>query len=290
MVVEYLYNAWGQEVGRGGAMWQTLGERNPFRYRGYYYDQESGLYYLNSRYYDPETCRFINADGVMGINSNSTAYNLYAYCGNNPINRYDNNGMFFIDFILHAANFLALAVGIDTAAMSGNVLDMKKDSSGVYHANIDCWQQHFGYNKLYDILFDIGTSMHAEEFPFSYNGKNYKLWAWKGDYITLGAGAELGIYCGGDPHWFVDKSLAMEMSLWLDYNGENIITYHPIEYQWWITGFNPNYQNVNAEDLTAEFCIVFNDQVMYKEFRRKYFWDSRCRFPSQKYPIVTIIF
>lgn len=65
---------------------------NPFRYRSYYYDTETKLYYLGSRYYNPEWGRFINADGVIGINSDALGYNLYVYCSNNYINYKDDNG------------------------------------------------------------------------------------------------------------------------------------------------------------------------------------------------------
>ena len=66
---------------------------NPFRYRGYYYDTETGFYYLQSRYYDPAIGRFINADNLIsGVNGNLQGYNLYAYCFNNPINIEDENG------------------------------------------------------------------------------------------------------------------------------------------------------------------------------------------------------
>lgn len=60
---------------------------NPFRYRGYYYDTDLGLYYLNSRYYDSYTGRFISADsiGFLGANGDIPSYNLYAYCSNNPL-------------------------------------------------------------------------------------------------------------------------------------------------------------------------------------------------------------
>jgi len=62
IVVEYKYDAWGKIIARTGSLVSTLGYLNPFRYRGYVYDEETGLYYLRSRYYNPVWCRFINAD------------------------------------------------------------------------------------------------------------------------------------------------------------------------------------------------------------------------------------
>ena len=76
-----------------------IAELNPFRYRGYYYDIETGLYYLNSRYYDPEIGRFINADDIATLNITNTAINglnLYAYCLNNPVNERDDSGYFLL--------------------------------------------------------------------------------------------------------------------------------------------------------------------------------------------------
>ena len=99
VVVEYTYDSWGNILSVTGSMASTLGVDNPFRYRGYYYDEESGLYYLNSRYYDPVTGRFINADGVSLFAydfTNMTQYNMFAYCFNNPINYYDPTGDFAI--------------------------------------------------------------------------------------------------------------------------------------------------------------------------------------------------
>ncbi len=92
-VVRYTYDSWGRVMSITGSMRDSLGERNPFRYRGYYYDTETGLYYLKNRYYDTEIRRFINSDTVVGkIPENS---NVFAYCGSNPINRADYNGHFY---------------------------------------------------------------------------------------------------------------------------------------------------------------------------------------------------
>ena len=70
-----------------------IGKYNPLRYRGYVYDEETGLYYLQSRYYNPETGRFINADNPSYLGSDGiTSYNLFSYCGNNPVTGYDPTG------------------------------------------------------------------------------------------------------------------------------------------------------------------------------------------------------
>ena len=84
--------------------------KNPFRYRSYYYDFETNLYYLNSRYYDPQTDRFINADEIDYIDSeNINGLNLYAYCSNKPVNYYDYLGNFAISTFLIGLAISALA-------------------------------------------------------------------------------------------------------------------------------------------------------------------------------------
>ena len=84
-VVEYKYDAWGRPISKTGTMANTLGKINPFRFRGYVYDEETGLYYLRSRYYSVRQCRFVNADVLY-------TDNLYSYCKNTPIIGIDKNG------------------------------------------------------------------------------------------------------------------------------------------------------------------------------------------------------
>ena len=84
-VVEYTYDAWGKLISTTGTLATSLGADNPFRYRGYYYDTETGLYYLMTRYYDPEVCRFISADVYMTTGQGVLGGNMFAYCLNNPI-------------------------------------------------------------------------------------------------------------------------------------------------------------------------------------------------------------
>ena len=92
-VVEYTYDAWGKVLSVSGSAVGTIGTLNPFRYRGYVYDEETGLYYVSSRYYDPEIGRWINADGqISGVGGDIRGYNLFAYCFNNPVNMSDPTG------------------------------------------------------------------------------------------------------------------------------------------------------------------------------------------------------
>jgi len=92
----YKYDAWGNL--EATTLTSNILENsiilnyNPFRYRGYYYDVETELYYLQTRYYNPEWGRFINADGYINANGDIIGFNMFAYCSNNPINLYDPSG------------------------------------------------------------------------------------------------------------------------------------------------------------------------------------------------------
>ena len=92
-VVSYTYDSWGKLLSIDGSAKDTIGVQNPFRYRGYYYDTETELYYLNSRYYDPMVGRFLNADEVIAdVNNTTKGYNMYIYCFSDPVNMSDMSG------------------------------------------------------------------------------------------------------------------------------------------------------------------------------------------------------
>ena len=98
-VVRYRYDSWGRIEETRDDSGKGLGKKNPFRYRGYYYDEETGLYYLNERYYDPEVRRFVNADDVQIVSEQLNMFkekNLYTYCNNNPILFKDEMGTFSV--------------------------------------------------------------------------------------------------------------------------------------------------------------------------------------------------
>lgn len=85
LLVSYTYDAWGNILSVTGSMASTLGKLNPLTYRGYVYDWEIGLYYLRSRYYNPERGRFINADAFVSTGQGFVGNNMFAYCNNNPV-------------------------------------------------------------------------------------------------------------------------------------------------------------------------------------------------------------
>lgn len=110
IVASYTYDAWGNHTVTNHTA-DNIGILNPFRYRGYYFDSETGYYYLNSRYYDPQVKRFISADaiGYLGANGDLISYNLYAYCSNNPVMHIDPSGTSLKDLWLSAQVLVLLA-------------------------------------------------------------------------------------------------------------------------------------------------------------------------------------
>ena len=92
-LISYKYDAWGNftTTYHNGCTASSTAAKNPFRYRGYYYDSEIAMYYLQSRYYDPMVGRFINADILENATIPQTN-NLFSYCNNNPINDNDASG------------------------------------------------------------------------------------------------------------------------------------------------------------------------------------------------------
>ena len=112
--VRYVYDAWGNVTVQRDRSGVDLADINPFRYRGYLYDYEFGLYYLQSRYYDPELCRFVNADeaAYLGASGTNLGYNLFAYCENDPITNIDPDGHLVITTtMLICAGIGALVLG-----------------------------------------------------------------------------------------------------------------------------------------------------------------------------------
>ena len=110
-VVEYTYDAWGKPTGKTGTMASTLGTVQPFRYRGYVYDEETGLYYLRSRYYRPEWCRFVSADFLLFVKKSGDK-NCFSYCESNPVTRLDGDGYAWWHWLIGATIVIACAAAV----------------------------------------------------------------------------------------------------------------------------------------------------------------------------------
>ena len=121
-VVSYTYDPWGKLLSISDSTSTGIGTLNPFRYRGYYYDTETGLYYVSSRYYDPEIGRWINVDSLLNQES-VLGNNMFAYCLNNPANMADTTGHlpFFVVTAAIGAVIGAVAGGVVAAKNGGNV-------------------------------------------------------------------------------------------------------------------------------------------------------------------------
>ena len=194
-----------------------------------------------------------------------------------------------IDVVVSALRLLT-RIAVEVIGRDGAVsfLDMTKDSNGIYHAYFDCWQRFGGYTDFYDFVFQLGSKMKStknEFFDEDDDGlKDYVLWGWKGDYWELGYGGEMGIYkrLGDSVVWYVDKKLAIDMTLRVDYRTSientdwtNIIDWDPSkadgypDKQWWITGFNPEYAGKvlqNPKLLRATYTVHFETAGYDEQF------------------------
>jgi len=143
-VVYYQYDSWGNPLTPSGSLASTIGADNPFRYRGYYLDSETGLYYLNSRYYDSTVGRFINADGLISASSSLLGTNMYSYCENNPVNGYDPSGN-LTEFALEGVSNGYVVIGIALSASWWNPIGWT--IAGVIVISVIVWAGITIYNN-----------------------------------------------------------------------------------------------------------------------------------------------
>ena len=128
LAVTYTYDAWGKVLSVNDTTANSVGTQNPFRYRGYYYDTETSLYYLQSRYYDPDTGRFISSDGyISGASGTTKGYNLFVYCDNDPVNKSDDNGC-WPKWVKKAANAVSNAFKRVKSFIANNVNHVTRTS------------------------------------------------------------------------------------------------------------------------------------------------------------------
>ena len=215
LVAEYKYDAWGNhriyisggiDITENMSYNSSVAKLNPFRYRGYYYDAETGLYYLNSRYYDPSIGRFINADDISYIQpTDINGLNLFAYCGNNPVMYTDPEGTWsWSSFWRGVVNVLtgvgaivagALVIASGVAGVGMLVVAGVTITAGALttiNGGADIGEAISGYNFVRDGIFGGNQSAYN-----LYSG------------ITAGVAAVGSAICGG----------------WLRYNAPRINAY-----------------------------------------------------------------
>ena len=177
----YTYDSWGKLISvtnaSGTALASTnLGVQNSIRYRGYVYDTETGLYYLQSRYYDPETGRFLNADDVnfIGASGNVLGYNAFAYCENNAVNDSDPNGYLgrhwwnSVTWVARIINMaiIVISAGKSYAGQKALKTFLKKNKNRVVHAirgkllNLIGYSAYWWVAPAIDFAFElVGSSI-----------------------------------------------------------------------------------------------------------------------------------
>ena len=177
LVVQYAYNVWGKIQSITGTLATTVGEYNPFRYKGYHFDSDTGMYYCHTRYYVPDWCRWLCADGVIGLDPFGLFdQNLYCYCGNDPVNYFDPTG--------HSAILIGLIIGAIIGAAAGFGLATYKDykdDGKVFNGSVE-WYEYVGLTIAGGVIggglgagagyiaSSIGASFAAGGLSFSSSG------------------------------------------------------------------------------------------------------------------------
>ena len=226
-----------------------------------------------------------------------TNADLYHYAGNNPVRYIDPDGNELKDYTRKFTHYVCDKTGLTEKSQKGEWPTEKQGfawdpTTQVYHTTIDCWQGSsfdgwLGYNRLYDGAFDIGTYMDCRRFPFTTDdGTEYILWAWKGDYLNLGAGCEMGIYRKGleaglyvetskksfsisASHYIVDTGLAMNTTVTLRRDGRLIGSFAGLH--WWPNVFVPREQDAKPNELKVSFSWDFTGhEDLFNALKRTY--------------------
>ena len=274
VVVKYTYDTWGKVLSvtdaNGTLITDTshIGHRNPIRYRGYYYDIETGLYYLQSRYYDPEVGRFISADEYISTGQGINGNNMFAYCFNNPVNRVDYTGKWWVTAIVATVVIIGCAFGLTGCApdvQDAPNLDIENTPDHLYNCygnaiNKATIRSPSGYRPGDDaestfakVINDVGEDNIRR--LLSVNDTIYN-----GEYMVA-------LRCGPADYHFIRKT----EKDWYNKSGTFGGVYATEEYvtgeKWYAQGINP---------VTGEFVVdktrYYENEIIY--FAIKIGWDK----------------
>ena len=182
-VVVYRYDAWGEVLVSSDASGFGLAKINPLRYRGYYYDQETGLYYLQTRYYDPKVRRFLNADDASVLTKDPeqlTEKNLYAYCDDNPVMYRDDAGMFVITAAQVGLGVLGMVTNVATCYIASKATGQEFGIGDLVIAAAAGFVGGCIKNIFYATVASILISGVGTTFYSLFCGDNLKTALWKG--------------------------------------------------------------------------------------------------------------
>ena len=207
LFVEYEYDAWGNVISITGDGASTIGVTNPIRYRGYFYDTETGYYYLNSRYYDPVTHRFLNGDVYASTGQGTLGSNMFVYCLNNPVNGIDLNGETTYSVGLNFSAFLLGGVSYSIFISwddSGNLVlqtseaDVFRKKKGGVFGLASIGTSLFASRTELDTVYDLEGWAQSTGGPVGIFGgeviTNYDTGEKIGDSISVGKSVGLDVH------------------------------------------------------------------------------------------------
>ena len=172
----------------------------------------------------------------------------------------------------------------------------------IYHIKQECKQLPFGYNDFYDFVFEgfvgyTGNASKDYKFTFNYDNNEVILWGWKGDYVNLGTGAELGIYTKteyniGNRYQYMSApqySVPMTITISDHTTGDCLAHWDPSmsnqaseKYLWWVTAFNPQHQNVKYNDLDVQITMDCSNNIkMFNAIKNTYDYNKNNGIKNQ---------
>ena len=251
LLASYAYDAWGNCTVTYAHPNYTIAYDNPIRYRGYYFDSDTGLYYLQSRYYNPEIGRFLNADGSLNGNGDVTGFNMFAYCSNNPVIYSDPNGCGFFSKVIERISFnfktslsywlsplkaisasvgYGIGIGVEATAeykgLSIGASAKDSDTTSIELTNGRIRAKHTtGQNNSVTIgsVYEVGG---FEGYSHYFDDDNCRCGGLKGTFADRNScvanefsssqsktlGVSFGLYCGVG----AEASLGLDLNAWLE--------------------------------------------------------------------------